>query len=153
MSMHRRQFLKSSAVAAAGAGSASWLAAQDHKHKPGEQDHKHDNTAQDDVPKLIDPNLPGPSRRSGIWMRRSGNLLKLSLPSFEEEWRLRATGGGFIGSPLLVDLDRDGRDDVVASAMNGALYRLDADDGSVAWQRRIRPAWKSCNALAPEPFR
>ncbi len=71
----------------------------------------------------------------------SGNLLKLSFPALEEEWRVRAIGGGFIGSPVLADLDGDGKDDIIAAGMNGSVYRVDADAGSVRWRSWKRPAW------------
>lgn len=71
----------------------------------------------------------------------SGNLLKLRFPSLEEEWRIRAIGSGFIGSPLLADLDGDGKDEVIAAGMNGSVYRVDADTGSVRWRSWERPEW------------
>lgn len=71
----------------------------------------------------------------------SGNLLRLRLPDLEETWRVPAIGAGFIGSPTLVDFDDDGRQDLVASSMNGAVYRVDPDTGSVRWRWRERPLW------------
>ncbi len=71
----------------------------------------------------------------------SGNLLRLRPPAFAEEWRVRAIGGGFVGSPALVDLDRDGADEIVASDMPGAVYRIDAETGAVGWRWRERPRW------------
>ncbi|GAG51685.1 unnamed protein product, partial [marine sediment metagenome] len=71
----------------------------------------------------------------------SGNLIKVGYPSLEEEWRVRAIGGGFIGSPLLTDLDFDGTDEVLAAGMDGSVYRVDADSGDVAWRWRDRPYW------------
>lgn len=69
-----------------------------------------------------------------------GNLIKLRPDSFKEDWRIRVPGVGFIGSPLLADLDGDGRDEVVALA-HGAVYRADAEAGSIGWQWRDRPYW------------
>lgn len=71
----------------------------------------------------------------------SGNLFRLAFPEFEEQWRIRSTGGGFIASPVLVDLEGDGKDELIAAGMNGAAYRIDADSGAVAWRWRERPYW------------
>jgi outer membrane protein assembly factor BamB len=71
----------------------------------------------------------------------SGSLFKLGYPSLQKEWRIRAIGGGFIGSPLLTDLDFDGSDEVVAAGMDGTVYRVDAGSGEVSWRWRDRPYW------------
>jgi outer membrane protein assembly factor BamB len=71
----------------------------------------------------------------------SGNLLKLRYPSFEEVWRVPALGGGFIGSATLVDLDEDGAEEIVDTAMAGGVYRIDAASGRVAWTHREQPWW------------
>ena len=71
----------------------------------------------------------------------SGNLLSLGFPELDERWRVRSIGGGFIGSPVLADLDFDGQDEVLAAGMNGAVYRIDDDRGTVAWRFWERPYW------------
>ena len=77
-----------------------------------------------------------------------GNLLKLQFPSMNEAWRMssevsvpaggngsaiRLSGKGFVASPLLCDVDGNGRHDLIASAMNGTLYRIDAATGTPVW--------------------
>lgn len=71
----------------------------------------------------------------------SGSLIRLRFPALEEQWRVRAVGGGVIGSPVLVDLEGDGRDELLATAMNGAVYCVDAETGALRWRWRERPFW------------
>jgi hypothetical protein len=69
----------------------------------------------------------------------TGNLLKLRFPSFEEVWRLGAVARGFVASPMLVDLETDGKRELVATGMNGGVYCVDAAGGRVRWAWRGRP--------------
>jgi outer membrane protein assembly factor BamB len=94
--------------------------------------------------------IPLFDRRSGseprLWLGTggetlSGSLFRLSWPALETRWRVRAIGGGFIGSPVLADLDADGAEEILATAMNGAVYRIDADSGEIVWRWRERPWW------------
>jgi outer membrane protein assembly factor BamB len=78
----------------------------------------------------------------------SGNLIRLRLPSFEEEWRVHAVAGGFVGSPAVVDLDGDGADEIIATDMDGAVYRIDAEAGRVGWRWRDRPRWTYASPAA-----
>jgi outer membrane protein assembly factor BamB len=71
----------------------------------------------------------------------AGSLFALDVPSAAVRWRVRALGGGFIGSPLVADLAGDGTRALLATTMDGAVYRIGADDGSVAWRWRERPLW------------
>jgi outer membrane protein assembly factor BamB len=71
----------------------------------------------------------------------SGSLFGAEYAGLQERWRIRSLGGGFVGSPVLADLDGDGRDEILASAMNGAVYRIDADGGEIAWRWRDQPYW------------
>jgi outer membrane protein assembly factor BamB len=69
-----------------------------------------------------------------------GNLIKLALGAWKEEWRIREPGVGFIGSPLVADLEGDGRDEVVAVS-HGSVFRVDAESGRIGWHWRDRPYW------------
>lgn len=75
-----------------------------------------------------------------------GQILKLKLATLEEVWGAppepplqqadggaTAVGKGFVASPLLTDMDGNGRLEIIAVAMDGRTYRIDADTGRVAW--------------------
>ena len=80
----------------------------------------------------------------------SGNLLSVDPLTAAELWRLRAVGGGFIGSPVLVDFNGDGPRDLLISAMNGLVTRVDAATGDARWRWRVRPLWTYVSPVAGE---
>lgn len=83
-----------------------------------------------------------------------GHLMKLRCPSLEEVWsvgsfpgneaaekltdpaadKIRLKEKGFVASPLLTDLDGDGQRELIAAAMDGGVYRVDAETGRIAWR-------------------
>jgi outer membrane protein assembly factor BamB len=83
---------------------------------------------------------------------RRAEVFAFDLASGTEHWRFRADSpGDFMASPLAVDLNADGYDDVVLGNGNNGwqprpggdgeygstLYALDGRTGAVLWQRRF----------------
>ncbi|MDF1565217.1 MAG: PQQ-binding-like beta-propeller repeat protein [Deltaproteobacteria bacterium] len=73
---------------------------------------------------------------SGGWTL-PGHLFAVSVPSWEEQWRLPSPGRGFVSSPSLFDLRAPGATepllDVVAIDFDANLLRVDGRSGEVVW--------------------
>lgn len=85
--------------------------------------------------------LDGDGTADAVVGDESGALVALDGKTGRQLWLVQtgtnAYGAkGFIGAAAIGDLDRDGRDDVVAGARDGMLAAYRGRDGNVLWQVR-----------------
>jgi outer membrane protein assembly factor BamB len=68
--------------------------------------------------------------------------------SLRWRYKTREVGDGIASGPILADLDGDGRTEVVCGSCDHHIYCLDADDGFLRWERRLRGRIRNGLAVA-----
>ncbi|MEO0470896.1 MAG: PQQ-binding-like beta-propeller repeat protein [Bacteroidota bacterium] len=87
----------------------------------------------------------------------SGGLYRVNLNEFMQkglqnaELLLQREGQGFVAPPLVMDLNQDGKEDVVASWHGGEMIAIDGQTDSVLWQFQIKNSELN-NSPAPGYF-